>query len=72
MSRVTSESVEAVRQSADIAEVVSGYTDLRRSGARFTGLCPFHDERTPSFSVDPSAGLTTASAARPAATCSAS
>ncbi len=57
MSRVTSESVEAVRQAADIAEVVSGYTDLRRSGARFTGLCPFHDERTPSFSVDPSAGL---------------
>jgi DNA primase len=57
VSRVTSESVEAVRQAADIAEVVSGYTDLRRSGARFTGLCPFHDERTPSFSVDPSAGL---------------
>jgi DNA primase len=57
VSRVKSESVEAVRQAADIAEVVSGYTDLRRSGARFTGLCPFHDERTPSFSVDPSAGL---------------
>jgi DNA primase len=33
--------------------VVSAYTDLRRSGARFSGLCPFHDERTPSFSVDP-------------------
>jgi DNA primase len=33
--------------------VIQGYTELRRQGARFTGLCPFHDERTPSFSVDP-------------------
>ncbi len=34
-------------------EIVSAYTDLRRTGERFTGLCPFHEERTPSFSVDP-------------------
>lgn len=33
-------------------ELVSARTDLRRQGARFTGLCPFHDERTPSFSVN--------------------
>lgn len=57
MSLVTRESVESVRNASDIAEVISGYTELRRQGARFTGLCPFHDERTPSFSVDPSAGL---------------
>ena len=57
MSRVTRESVEKVRSASDIAEVISGYTELRRQGARFTGLCPFHDERTPSFSVDPAAGL---------------
>ncbi len=36
-----------------MVEIVSGYTELRRSGERFTGLCPFHEERTPSFSVDP-------------------
>src|SRR3954465_12609102 len=52
MSRITSESLERVRAAADIVEVVQGYTELRRRGARFTGLCPFHDERTPSFSVD--------------------
>ena len=37
----------------DFVEIVSAYTDLRRRGDRFVGLCPFHDERTPSFSVDP-------------------
>jgi DNA primase len=57
VSRITPESVESVRQAADIAEVVSGYTDLRQRGARHLGLCPFHDERTPSFSVDSGEGL---------------
>ncbi|MBA3867475.1 MAG: DNA primase, partial [Solirubrobacterales bacterium] len=42
-----------MKQSADIVEVISAHTDLRRAGARWTGLCPFHDERTPSFSVEP-------------------
>ena len=42
-----------MRAATDIVEVVQGYTELRRQGARFLGLCPFHDERTPSFSVDP-------------------
>jgi DNA primase len=46
-------SIEQVKEAADIVEVVSAYTDLRRAGQRFNGLCPFHDERTPSFSVDP-------------------
>jgi len=43
---------EAV-DAADMVEVVSARTQLRRSGARWTGLCPFHDEKTPSFSVNP-------------------
>ena len=37
---------------ADMVEVVSGRTQLRRAGARYTGRCPFHEERTPSFSVN--------------------
>jgi DNA primase len=53
----TPATVERVKESADIVEIVSAYTDLRRSGARFMGLCPFHDERSPSFSVDPHAKL---------------
>jgi len=57
MARIADSSVEAVKAAADMVEVISGRTQLRRSGARFTGLCPFHDERTPSFSVSPEKGL---------------
>jgi DNA primase len=42
MARVTEHSVDRVRQAADIVEIVSAYTDLRRQGTRFVGLCPFH------------------------------
>ncbi len=57
MSLFTPESIDRVRESADIVEVVSAYTDLRRQGERFVGLCPFHEERTPSFSVKPAEGF---------------
>src|SRR5262249_13192030 len=50
---ISTESLERVKQAADIVEVISAHTDLRRQGARWVGLCPFHEERTPSFSVDP-------------------
>jgi DNA primase len=53
MARFSRDSVERVKEAADIVEIVSAHTDLRRAGQRYTGLCPFHDERTPSFSVDP-------------------
>ena len=53
MALISPDSVERVKQAADIVEVVSAHTDLRRQGARYVGLCPFHDERTPSFSVEP-------------------
>jgi DNA primase len=53
MARIKDESVRAVVAAADMIEVVSGRTALRKSGARFTGRCPFHEERTPSFSVNP-------------------
>ena len=45
--------VEAVRGAADIVRVVSDYVPLRPAGTRLKGLCPFHQEKTPSFSVDP-------------------
>jgi DNA primase len=56
MARIKDASVEEVRQAADIVAVVSGRAQLRKSGARFLGLCPFHQERTPSFSVSPDKG----------------
>ncbi len=52
MALISTESLERVKQAADIVEVISAHTDLRRQGARWVGLCPFHEERTPSFSVD--------------------
>ncbi|MGI8421648.1 MAG: DNA primase [Gaiellaceae bacterium] len=56
MARLKDTSVEAVRQAADIVAVVSARTQLRKSGARHTGRCPFHEERTPSFSVSADKG----------------
>jgi DNA primase len=52
MARFAPESVNRVRQAADIVEIVSAHTDLRQQGGRWVGLCPFHEERTPSFSVN--------------------
>lgn len=50
-------SVEAVLAAADIVDVVSGYTSLRKRGATHLGLCPFHSEKTPSFTVSADKGL---------------
>jgi DNA primase len=52
MALISPESLERVKQAVDIVEVISAHTDLRRQGTRWVGLCPFHEERTPSFSVD--------------------
>jgi len=51
------EVVDRVREAADIVEVVGDHVRLRRRGRTHEGLCPFHEEKTPSFSVDPSKGL---------------
>jgi DNA primase len=50
----TSSSKDRVREAVDFVELVQARTELRRAGpARYEGLCPFHDERTPSFGIDP-------------------
>ncbi|HEX3392449.1 MAG TPA: DNA primase [Solirubrobacteraceae bacterium] len=54
MARYTPDSRDRVREAIDFVELVSTRTELRRAGPRsYEGLCPFHDERTPSFSVEP-------------------
>ena len=53
MARISEQSIEKVRQTADIIEVVSSYVELKQRGRNFLGLCPFHNEKTPSFSVSP-------------------
>jgi DNA primase len=52
MGRFTRDSIDRLRDAIDMVELVGAKTDLRRVGSRFTGLCPFHEERTPSFSVN--------------------
>ncbi|WP_282198002.1 DNA primase [Collibacillus ludicampi] len=51
--RIPDEVIENVRQHFDIVDVVSEYVSLKRTGRSFVGLCPFHSEKTPSFSVSP-------------------
>jgi len=45
--------LDELRQRADIVQIISGYVTLKRNGHRYWGLCPFHGEKTASFSVDP-------------------
>jgi DNA primase len=54
---IPDEKIEEVRAAADIVDVAGDYVQLKRSGSRFMGLCPFHSEDTPSFSVDPEKNL---------------
>lgn len=54
---ISDEKKEEVRAAADIVEVVSDYVKLKRSGSNFVGLCPYHDEKTPSFNVTPRLGI---------------
>ena len=53
MARIPEETIERIRNTADIYDVVAQYVDLKKRGRNYFGLCPFHAEKTPSFSVAP-------------------
>ncbi len=52
MSRISEETIQEIRNRVDIVELVSSYLPLKRSGGNHRGLCPFHQEKTPSFNVN--------------------
>jgi DNA primase len=56
VARIKDTSVEAVKAAAEILPLVEDYVRLRKSGGTYKGLCPFHQERTPSFTVSPARG----------------
>lgn len=51
------QTIDRIMDAADIVDVISEFVNLRRAGASYKGLCPFHDDHTPSFSVSPSRGV---------------
>ena len=57
MARISQETIDRINDTADIVEVVSRTVELKKRGRNYFGLCPFHDEKTPSFSVAPDKGI---------------
>ena len=57
MKKIDRETVQRILDTADIVDVVSDFVSLKRRGANYIGLCPFHNERTPSFSVSKAKGI---------------
>jgi len=53
MARLSDEIIEQIREQNDIVELISEYVPLKKQGKNFAGLCPFHEEKKPSFSVSP-------------------
>ncbi len=51
--RYSQQTIDEVRQASDIVDVISGYVQLKRKGRNYFGLCPFHNEKSPSFAVSP-------------------
>ncbi|NLY21239.1 MAG: DNA primase [Tissierellia bacterium] len=54
---INPETLDEIRDRADIVDVVGSHVQLKRAGASYQGLCPFHSEKTPSFSVSPNKGI---------------
>ena len=57
MARFSDDKLEEIRTRADIVEIIGAHVRLKRAGRNFVGLCPFHNEKTPSFSVNPERGF---------------
>ena len=57
MAGTIEELVTKIKDKADIVDIVSEQVILKKNGSRYWGLCPFHKEKTPSFSVNPSLGI---------------
>ncbi|HOV24136.1 MAG TPA: CHC2 zinc finger domain-containing protein, partial [Candidatus Marinimicrobia bacterium] len=57
MPRISSNTIEQIKARTDILEIVSDFVQLKQRGRNYFGLCPFHEEKTPSFSVNPSLGI---------------
>jgi len=55
--KIPEEKIEQIKQATDILDLVSQYVTLKKRGKSFVGLCPFHTEKTPSFTVDPVKGF---------------
>jgi DNA primase len=55
--RINDEDIQALRERADLGAIIGDHTALKRAGSRLKGLCPFHQEKTPSFTVDPGQGV---------------
>jgi DNA primase len=51
--RIPDEKIDEIRNASDIVDLISSYVSLKKRGKNYTGLCPFHKEKTPSFSVSP-------------------
>lgn len=54
---IPNETIEQIRASADIVDIISDYVRLRRTGKNWVGLCPFHEDKSPSLAVEPVRGI---------------
>ena len=54
MPKIPQNTIDRIRDQADIVDIISQEVKLKRKGVNYFGVCPFHDEKTPSFSVSPS------------------
>jgi DNA primase len=57
MGRIPEETIQAIRDRVDVVGLIGRYVTLKKAGRSFKGLCPFHQEKTPSFTVNPERGI---------------
>ena len=67
VDRIPEKTISEIRNASDIVDIVSEVVLLKRAGKNFIGLCPFHSEKTPSFTVSADKQIFIASGAAPAA-----